>query len=233
MIELLNDYITAFLHPFKNQLGFRQLRQRGHELAGTLPLRLADDDVPTQSELEDHISLKFLDMLGVSWIFIAIEGFYAVLALHLGQMFFQSWTSPEEIALLLPIDTTLYTQRALLTATLAKVAFFPIIFWFYATFWKVLIKFFANLFQVEGNIPRITDQIVHQSLSAHLMLAIPVFGKMLRHLLGLVHIFAGLRENMRMTVLQSLVVILSPAIMLTMISAFFMVVLLYLIGLLF
>lgn len=233
MIELLNDYITAFLHPFKNQLGFRHLRQRSHELTGTLPLRLADDDIPTQSELEDHISLKYLDMLGVSWLFVAIEGFYAVLALHLGQMFFQTWTSPEEIALLLPIDTTLYTQRAVLTATLAKVAFFPIIFWLYTTFWKVLIKFFANLFQVEGNISRITDQVVHQSLSAHLMLAIPVFGKMLRHLLGLVHIFAGLRENMQMTVLQSLVVILSPAIMLTMISAFFMVVLLYLVGLLF
>src|SRR5690606_23750940 len=109
---------------------------------------------------------------------------------------------PNEIALLLPVDTAMYTQRALLTAALAKVTFFPLVFWAYSKLWKILIQFFANLFQVEGNLNKMTDQVVNQSMTCDLMLAIPVFGRMLRHLFGLVHIFAGLRENMRMSVLQ-------------------------------
>lgn len=234
MIALLKNYVLAFLHPFKNQEELRQLRTNGTELAGARSLRLAGellvDEVPTNFEIEETVTLKFDEILGVSWFFAAIEGFYAILALHLGQVFFQSWSAPNDLALLLPVDTTLYTQRVLLTAALAKVTFFPIIFWFYAKFWKVLIKFFAGLFQIEGNLNKISDQIVNQSMTSHLMLAIPIFGKMLRHLAGLLHLFAGLRNNMQMTVLQSVVIILSPAVIMTMISSFFMVTILYLIS---
>lgn len=235
MISLLHAYVLAFLHPFKNQEGLRQLREHADEATGLRHLRLAgevsSEDIPATFEVEEVATLKFEEVLGVSWLFVAMEGFYAILALHLGQVFFQSWSSPEELAMLLPVDTTLYTQKAMLSAALAKVAFFPIVFWFYTKLWKVLIQFFAGLFQVEGNVSKMADQVVNQSMTSHLMLAIPIFGKMLRHLSALVHLFAGLRENMQMSVLQSAVVILSPAVIMTMISSFFMVTVLYLVSL--
>lgn len=235
MISLIHAYVLAFLHPFKNQQGLRQLREHADEVSGLRHLRLAgevsSEDMPALYEVEEVATLKFEEVLGVSWLFVAVEGFYAILALHLGQVFFQSWSSPEELALLLPIDTSLYTQKAMLSAALAKVAFFPIVFWFYTKLWKVLIQFFAGLFQVEGNVAKMAQQVVNQSMTSHMMLAIPIFGKMLRHLSALVHLFAGLRENMQMSVLQSAVVILSPAVIMTMISSFFMVTVLYLVSL--
>ena len=213
MIELFYNYVVTFLHPFKNQEELRLIRSKASEVAGVQTLRLAGElgaqDVPTSSELEKASSMRFIDILGVSWFFVAIEAFYAVLALHLGQVFFQSWSEPNDLALLLPLDTSMYTHRVLLTAAIGKVTFFPIIFWIYAKFWKTLIRFFAGLFQVEGN---------------------PIFGKMLRHMSGLLHLFAGLRNNMQMTVLQSVVIILSPAIIMTMLSSMFMVTILYLIS---
>lgn len=234
MMALLYSYVLSFLHPFKNQKGLHELRMRGEELAGVRSLRLAEgDQVPTALELEEKSVLKFEEILGVSWFFAVIEGFYAILTIHMGQVFFQNLSSPNEIALFLPVDTAMYTQRALLTAALAKVTFFPIVFWAYSKLWKILIQFFANLFQVDGNLNKMTDQVVNQSMTSDLMLAIPIFGRMLRHLFGLVHIFAGLRENMRMSVLQSVVVILSPAVIMTMISSFTMVTILYLVSLTF
>ncbi len=234
MMALFYEYFLAFLHPFKNQESLRLLRERALDITGTRPLRLAgdlfEDDVPTTQEIEEVSTLSFLEVLGVSWFFAAIEGFYAVLALHLGQVFFQSWQAPNDLALLLPIETTMYTQRVLLTAALAKVVFFPLVFWLYAKFWTVLIKFFAGLFQADGDLNKIADQVVNQSMTAHFMLSIPVFGKMLRHLFGLLHLFAGLRNNLQMSVLQSVVIILSPAIIMTMLSSFFMVTVLYLLS---
>ncbi len=234
MMMLFHEYFLAFLHPFKNQETFRLLREKALDLTGTRPLRIAgdlfEDDLPTTQELEQASALSFEEVLGVSWFFAAIEGFYAILALHLGQAFFQSWQTPNDLALLLPFQTTMYTQRVLLTAALAKVVFFPIIFWAYAKFWKILIKFFAGLFQAQGDLNKITDQVVNQSMTAHFMLSIPIFGKMLRHLFGLLHIFAGLRNNLQMSVLQSVVIILSPAIIMTMLSSFFMVTVLYLLS---
>tara|TARA_R110000868_G_scaffold304021_4_gene564523 strand:+ start:7577 stop:8290 length:714 start_codon:yes stop_codon:yes gene_type:complete len=234
MIELFYNYVVTFLHPFKNQEELRLIRSKASEVAGVQTLRLAGElgaqDVPTSSELEKASSMRFIDILGVSWFFVAIEAFYAVLALHLGQVFFQSWSEPNDLALLLPLDTSMYTHRVLLTAAIGKVTFFPIIFWIYAKFWKTLIRFFAGLFQVEGNLSKISDQVVNQSMTSHLMLGIPIFGKMLRHMSGLLHLFAGLRNNMQMTVLQSVVIILSPAIIMTMLSSMFMVTILYLIS---
>ncbi|PIP89116.1 MAG: hypothetical protein COW01_16170 [Bdellovibrionales bacterium CG12_big_fil_rev_8_21_14_0_65_38_15] len=233
MMSLFHEYFLAFLHPFKNQEALRLIRDRAMDVSGTRPLRLAgdlfeEDEIPTSGELEQASSLDFVEVLGMSWFFAAIEGFYAILALHLGQVFFQSWSTPNDLALLLPIETTMYTQRVLLTAALAKVVFFPLIFWFYAKFWKVLIKFFAGLFQVAGDLNKIVDQVVNQSMTAHFMLSVPIFGRMLRHLFGLLHLFAGLRNNLQMSVLQSVVIILSPAIIMTMITSFFMVSILYL-----
>tara|TARA_R110000868_G_scaffold117600_8_gene312299 strand:+ start:13107 stop:13820 length:714 start_codon:yes stop_codon:yes gene_type:complete len=234
MIELFYKYVITFLHPFKNQEEQRLLRTRATSVAGVQTLRLAGDqgleDLPTSSELQQNTSMRFIDIMGVSWFFVAIEGFYAILALHLGQLFFQSWSEPNDLALLLPIDTSIYTHRVLLTGALAKVTFFPVIFWIYAKFWKTLIRFFAGLFQIDGNLSKISDQVVNQSMTSHLMLGIPIFGKMLRHLSGLLHLFAGLRNNMQMTVLQSVVIILSPAIIMTMLSSMFMVTILYLIS---
>ncbi len=234
MIELFYKYVITFLHPFKNQEEKRLLRTKAASLAGVQTLRLAGEQtleqLPTSSELEEHTSMRFIDIMGVSWFFVAIEGFYAILALHLGQLFFQSWSEPNDLALLLPVDTSMYTHRVLLTGALAKVTFFPVVFWIYAKFWKTLIRFFAGLFQIEGNLSKISDQVVNQSMTSHLMLGIPIFGKMLRHLAGLLHLFAGLRNNMQMSVLQSVVIILSPAVIMTMLSSLFMVTVLYLIS---
>lgn len=230
---LFHTYFSNFLHPFKNQEELRLLRENAEETSGTRHLRLANSDIPTTDELIEKQTLKPEEILSISWIFAAIEALYGVLTIYLGNIFFQSWESSREMALLLPIDTTIYTQKALLTATLGKVTFFPLIFWLWAGSWRILIQFFANLFQVEGDVYQMSRQIVQQSMTSHVLLMIPIFGRMLRHLAGFVHIFAGLRENMRLSVLQSVIVIVSPAIIMTMVTSLFMVTMLYLISLMF
>ncbi len=231
--NLFHNYFSAFLHPFKNQEELRRLREEAQELSGTRHLRLADSDIPTTDELVERQTLRSEEILSISWIFAAIEALYGVFTIYLGNMFFQSWDSPQELALLLPLNTTLYTQKALLSATLGKVVFFPLIFWVWAGSWRILIQFFANLFQVEGDVYKMSRQVVQQSMTSHVLLAIPIFGRMLRHLAGFVHLFAGLRRNMQMSVLQSVIVIVSPAIIMTMATSLFMVTALYLISLVF
>ncbi len=79
MIELFYKYVITFLHPFKNQEEKRLLRTKAASLAGVQTLRLAGEQtleqLPTSSELEEHTSMRFIDIMGVSWFFVAIEGF--------------------------------------------------------------------------------------------------------------------------------------------------------------
>ena len=213
MIDLLQAYLLAFLRPFRNH---RDLRQRR-------------SCCPEGEALTTH--LPFEKVLAISWLFAVWEGFYALVSLNLGQIFFDYSGMAQEWSVLLPYDIALYKHRTVVIGVLLKVAFFPMVFWFVTKLWKTLISFFAELFQVEGDIQRSSNEIVQQAMTSHVMLTIPIFGKMLYYLAVLVHLFAGLKENMRLSTSQAIVVLLSPAIIMLMLSSAFVVLIFYFISL--
>ena len=175
---------------------------------------------------QGRIKLEEMDLvlsMTVSWIFAIIKAIYAVIALTMGYHFFDAYISNDNFSVLSSLTDNFSPQKILLLAILLEVVFFPLTIWVFAKIWKVLIKFFALLFRVEGDIDSIADEIINTTLASHIFFLIPVIGRVAQIVASLVYIFAGLKNNLRMSNLQAVTVLISPILVL-LVFIFFVVV---------
>ena len=173
---------------------------------------------PQHAQKENIPFLSLEETVGVSWLLDAFAAFYRILWMYLGIQFFAyqaDLSSAQMLTQFFREQIQTASQMVFLFWVLMGVVFFPISTWFYAKFWTVLIKFFADLFERDNdeNLDDIVNQVICQSLTAHSLYLIPIVGKSLSHFLGLFYLFVGLRQNFGFTNTQSALVIVSPLIL--------------------
>lgn len=214
LLEIFHEYFYSFLHPFKLHRSLAQSRVRARSMP---QLRLATWGDTTGIKSTKVPGLELVELVGVSWFFVIIRGLYSLVSINFGILVYQNYFS-DNLPLLEEIfsPVTLQAQKMLLLYVVGEAALYPLVLWFYIKVWSVLINFFGNLFSIEGDINLMTEQIVGHSLVGHFFLLIPIFGEVARYFSSIVYIFAGLRNNMRMSVLQSVIVISSPLLLLLM-----------------
>lgn len=209
MTEILNQFVINFLHPFKTHGELRDAREKRLVEEWSKPLTLAENSEDTEVESS---RLSFFDALSVSWLLYIIRGFYALAALHLGFHAF-SFIQESRITEHLIPNLNIGMQKLALFVIILKIIFFPLGLWIYCKFWQFIISFFANLFEAPGDIDEISEEIVNQSLSSRLFYTIPILGDLGVTLSALFFLFAGLRRNLGLNPLQSMMVIISPVIL--------------------
>ena len=206
MSEVINQYFNSFFHPFQTQALLRERRELLKEQKSQQIFHLVDEK---EERPEEDLGLSFVEVLSVTWLFSLFRAFYAIVTIYLGYEAFL-WANGED-SYLLPMQIS--TSKLNVFFLVLQIVFFPLALWIYSKFWVNIIKLFANLFGYENDVEEISNEIVNNSLTAHTFLIIPIFGEVIQHLGGLVYIFAGLRRNLQMSVLQSVVVLISPLIL--------------------
>lgn len=219
ILDIFHEYFYSFLHPFKVHRQLRTLRQTKH----TMPqLRLAVWGELQHDSTNQKRGQDIVEQVGVSWFFVIIRAIYSLISINIGLFVLENYLS-FDLTMFKEVfsPVSLQGQKILLLYIVGEAALYPILIWFYIKLWSVLIRFFGNLFGVEGDIPVMTEQVIGQSLVTHIFLLIPIFGDVVRYFSSIVYIFAGLRVNMRMSIVQSAIVICSPLFLLMIILLMF------------
>ncbi len=223
MLDIMYSYFYSFLHPFKQHDALREAREAYTTQAGKPNLRLAEEEQSSQ-ELDEGLS--FIEIMSVSWMLMMVRTIYSVFSIYLGLITYNYMSDETGLSNILLPQFTFSAQKILLFVVLLEAVFYPAMLWFYTKFWGVLIRFFANLFEFEGDAEKVTGQIVNYSLVSNMFLMIPVFGELGKHFSSIIYLFAGLRKNMQLTSLQAVIVIASPMFLLLL---FFFLILIYMV----
>lgn len=206
MNETLTSYLNCFLHPFKTQDLLRRRRDYNHQIETTGLLELAE--VREEKKIEEEFGVSFQESLTISWLFVIFNTFYSLIGMFMGLNLYESLSIPGSI---IPLGQTFIGFTTIFLAIL-RVVFFPLIFWLYGKFWVNIIKVFANLYEREDEIDDISVEIVSHAFTSHTFMVIPIVGLFLHRIANLIYLFGGLRKNLKLSVLQALLVILCPLI---------------------
>ena len=213
MKELFSKYINIFFHPF---ISHGELRSKRLDIDHGQVLSVVEGAEFNRGKVVldegDSGEVTFTEALGVSWVFMMIKTFYSLIFIHIGIHFFQYLGDHTEFKKILLPGLQVGSQKLSLFIVLLEVAIFPLFVWIYVKFWSVIIRFFSNLFETPNSEEGVR-QVVNYSLSSHFFYLIPIFGELGKHVSSLFLIFAGLKRNLGLNNLQSLLVIVSPLIM--------------------
>jgi hypothetical protein len=210
MIAIINDYIAAFLHPFKTHESIRLNRELAKNKMSERPLSIAGEEHAEDAEHLDKEGLSFVEVLSISWVMAIINGIYSIGLSYLGFLTSDALDETESLSFLVSGDLSVEGQKILVSWAIVQAIFFPVTLWFYSKVWMVIIKFFGSLFDFEGNLEKVSAQIVNHSIVTNFFLIIPIFGEVVRHFSSIIYLFAGLKKNMGLSTLQSLIVVCSP-----------------------
>jgi hypothetical protein len=212
VIELLNQYIYILLNPFKVHDEYHFARNE-QSLNNDNVIPFGPTGVEVKEEIvEENKTKNFSRVEGItiSWLFAALMGMYQMMAINLSLFTYDYFTDSSRFSDLW-IDTYKQnTQWIFILFTLFNVVIFPLTVLVYLKFWEVMIRFFAQVFSVKGDHEEMIEQVLSCSLTSHFFLVIPVFGRMAHYTANLLFIFAGLKHNMRLSTLQSIIVLASP-----------------------
>lgn len=194
MKSILTNYFTFALHPFKAHRDFRNTPEK-EMICKPLPLP---------------------ELLGISWPFVMIYSIYSVFSIT--RVASTIKIIPETFAPnIFPQFQNIDFQKCFLIFIVVEAIFFPIIAWIFIKLWKQVIKLFILIFDTpsdDRNLSEVLNQIVNSSLVSNIFLVIPVFGDSLKQLFSMLYLFSGLKNNLGMSTIQALIVIISPVLLL-------------------
>ena len=150
---------------------------------------------------EGHLCcLSFIESLAVSWIFVIASSFYSLVSLNISK------------SALLP--STVSMEKFALLIVMADIVLFPLWMLLYVKYWEVIITLFARIYGQEDKIDGPIKEVIYSSTCANILLLVPMFGWVLRLLVGLFLLAVGLKKNIGLSNLQSALTLLSPLMVL-------------------
>jgi hypothetical protein len=213
--QLLKNYLYFAVHPFRQSEVFGEVRALELEKRRTMSLSLVGSRDDETSKLKKSFApMSFYELLSCSWLLAVIKTMYFVLSLMIGHYLIRSGTFLKGIKNLDFLRAGEQNQETVLFILLLQLVFFPLGVWIYIKFWKTIIIFFTKLFDKDEGIESIVDEVVEHSLCSHVFLLIPVFGDLARHFSSVIYLYAGCKNNLGLSSIQSLAVIISPIFLL-------------------
>lgn len=161
--------------------------------------------------------LTFVEAVSVAWIAAVISGIYTIIAFNLG--FFDSRLV--DMGEQMPAIFGSSSSVIVVVGAVLGIVFFPIAVWIYVKVYELLIRLFVDLFKAPyinhqgvDKLDEAVKQVVNCAISAYLFLLVPVIGEIIASIAFLVLILIGLKVNLRFTTGQSLLVLISPFVLL-------------------
>lgn len=186
--DAITTYIHYLIHPF-----------RSHQA-------LKEND---RDYLPGDITLY--ESLGLSWLFILLGAFFRLIFISFLISVFVGVMDPSTDLLEQFYRGDRYVGfYFVILSTLLDVVFFPLITLVAIQFWDIVIKFFAYLNGDNENVDERVKNILSVALSSNLLHIIPIFGAALGNLAQLVQMYAGLREQFRLSPLACILILSTP-----------------------
>jgi hypothetical protein len=213
---LIYNYIDLLLHPIKSHESLAEERAQNERMKKNRNFSLVGEEDQEVHEKKTFI-LDFASFATISWIFVFIFAMYSLCFFHLGEFLRDDLTEGGFFSSVL--GTSIFQKKVFIISLLFETVFFPLAAWVYIKFWRVVIVFFANLFDKEVEAEGL-DEVVNTSLVGNFFLVIPVLGKIFKSISQVFYIFIGLKHNLKFTTIQSFIVIVSPLILVGMFLLF-------------
>lgn len=174
-------------------------------------LQLYFETFKNSSTSTEERRITYLELMGISWSLHLLYAFYSVFALYLGVESYNYFSHSKDISNLLTQSLSFKLQQFGLLTTLFTVVLYPFVFQFGYKFWKTIIKFYGNLFEVEdAYMDEKNDEILTSAFSSNIFLIFPIVGNVLSNIALVFFIFKGLKKKYKFTSLQASLVLLTP-----------------------
>ena len=194
--DILETYLTVLFHPYKVHRQFR------FQMPSTSTYSLRP--------------LKLSEAIGTSWIFCIARGLIKLLLVNffiitVGKTF-------EGIAVGgLFSDSIISGYSFFIISSALDILFFPIAALIINSYWSWVIKLFIKWLNPELDREKIADEITTHALSSHLLGIIPFVGEFFQFFYYYFLLYVGLRANLGASRSFSLVVLVSPFLLISMI----------------
>jgi len=169
--------------------------------------------VATESPVEEKVGVSFQESLTISWIFSIFHATYILIGITMG-LNSNQWNENEWSSL---VDGNSFGLTAYsIFSILLNVVLFPLFFWLYGRFWINILRVFSNIFEKiedEDELNERCEEVVANSFTSYTYLVIPIIGDFLHKLTFLVYLYAGLRRNLKLNLLQSVLILLCPLLL--------------------
>lgn len=190
MIDILARYIEIFLHPFSVHRNMR-LQRLGRYVNGR----------------KNGIDLA--EAISISWIWYMVQGFFVLLTISTTSHLYDNIETESIIGSMIIDSWQRATMRITIMTILVGVVFFPVYEYIYFRLYTVVVRFYTELFKLDTTQEAI-EQTVQFSMVGNTFLVLPIIGRMLSLFSTCLYLFAGLRNNMGMTNLQSCITMVTP-----------------------
>jgi hypothetical protein len=155
--------------------------------------------------------ISYFELMGISWGLHMLYAFYSIFSLFLGVKSYEYFSSSKDFTHL-ALETFNFTmQKISLFSILFGVVFYPFIFQFAYRFWKIIFKFYVNLFDCDDDFTdEKSDEILSSAFSSNLFLILPILGNILSNIALAFFVFQGLKRKYEFTSLQATLVLTTP-----------------------
>ena len=201
------SYFMMLIHPFKTHEVLRQQRMAMRERSTVVPF-------PTSEEKYSLIQLKREEVICFSWIMEIISAIYTIMSINLGISALNFINTGSSFNSWIAFQFYYSGQITNITITLLFVVLFPVTAWVYIKVWEMIVVFFMKLFEYDELDELGAIDVVTSTLSANILLLIPLFGSVLAKLYQILLFFAGLKSNLGMNTQQSILVLMAPIFLL-------------------
>jgi len=204
MGELWHDFWFAFLHPVKLHRFLRLQRQSlpAEDLAPILPFKENDLNVAA-AMAPIGPSFSTGETVAVVWPLVIIKSFYTLLAIAVGLASMNRF----QVVMANPFPGDWkFTQYTIICSALFSAVLAPLVVWIYLKIWQWVLKIFGRLFERSPETSLAAQEVVNYSMASYWFLLIPILGPMLQRLAQVFYLFVGLRQNIGLSRMQSMVV---------------------------
>ncbi|MFT6630265.1 MAG: hypothetical protein ACJAS4_000201 [Bacteriovoracaceae bacterium] len=192
IIDVFTTYIHYLIHPFKTHEAFIN----PDRVEGFVPQRLS----PYES-------------LTTSWVFVILNGIFRIVTLNFVILLMLDLISDTgfDYSSFLNIEEFPSLYFVVLSSVL-DIIFYPLFGIFMIQFWEFIIKLFANLLNVSGDVSEKSQDIISVYFSSSILKIIPIFGAPMQSLASMILMYAGLRKQLNASPILSVCIILTPLV---------------------
>lgn len=168
--------------------------------------------------------------LAVSWMFAVIQGIVRILlANFMVQLFLHYQNEDNFFYSFVDVEDGLFPYYVLLFTTALDLVFFPILTLIVTEFWNFILRQYARWLKVEGDVDDIARDITTVALSSHFFLVLPVIGVVFQQIAWVYLLYVGCRHHLQATRLLSIVILITPTVLMLMSISVFSLAIFYLI----
>ena len=203
VINIFMTYFHYLIHPFKT-----------HEMI------LHPERYPNESILR----LSAYESLTTSWVFVIINSILRVIVLNFVLISLYDFIESSQLSLVSLVDLQEFPGLFFLVlSSILDVIFYPLFGIVIIHFWELIIRFYGKLIGVTGDLTQKAQDIMAVQMSSKVLTLIPFLGGAFESIASMILMYAGIRKQLHTSVALSICILLTPALLMLMLSTILLV----------